>query len=202
MNEAVIDLGELVLQLGQTERATRHPDGTRPETVATHTVMLGVVATALAAAIRPDLDQGLIAEYSLIHDLVEGVAGVGDTSTLLLLDDTERHAKLTREQHGFQVITRRFGAVFPWLVRRIAEYEDLATPEARWVKTADKILPKVTHILNGCAAPRACGATAAQMRERYDVQGRELAASYGREFPELLHLRDALVDRMLTLMVD
>lgn len=200
LEDAVMDLGALVLQLGRTPRATFHPDGKRSETVTDHTVMLGVIGCAVAAALRPDLDQGLIAQYSLIHDLVEGVAGVGDTSTLLLLGDAERLDKAAREQHGFRIIAERFGSVLPWLVQRIAEYEALSTPEARWVKAFDKAIPKITHVLNGCVTPRAAGATAAQMRERYDIQGRELAESYGREFPELLKLRDALVDRMLTLM--
>jgi len=78
----VVRLGQLALAFGRVNRITRHEDGTTPESDTDHTVMLGLIACALAERWYPHLDRGLVAQYALVHDLVEVYAG--DTPTLAI----------------------------------------------------------------------------------------------------------------------
>jgi putative hydrolase of HD superfamily len=77
----VIELAQLCLRFGRVDRATTHEDGQRHETDTDHTVMLGVIACAFASSCGLDLDIGKVAQFALVHDLVE--AHAGDTNTLL-----------------------------------------------------------------------------------------------------------------------
>jgi 5'-deoxynucleotidase YfbR-like HD superfamily hydrolase len=192
--QAVVDLGDLSLAFGRIERITRHPDGRTPESDTDHTVMLGLIACALVPAVRADLDVGLVAQYALVHDVVEVYAG--DTATLRVLSDAARADKATRERQALERITAQFAHILPWLPERIAEYEARSRPEARYVKALDKLLPKITHLLNGLATIRAQRMSINDLAIRYDVQAEEIAA-YAADFPVLLQLRAALVDLVL-----
>lgn len=141
------ELADLVLRFGRVERATAHPDGVRPETDTDHTVMLAIVACDLAP---PDLDRGLIAQFALVHDLVE--AECGDTQTLTITAE-ERVAKTARERAAMAALVERFGPA-SWLGRTLTAYEAGEAREARWVYVMDKVMPKLTHILNHAAAAR------------------------------------------------
>ena len=73
---AAVRLAALVLQFGRVNRATFHPDGIRRETDTDHTVMLGVLAAALASRWHTlGLNVGRVAEFALVHDLAEAYAG-------------------------------------------------------------------------------------------------------------------------------
>ena len=79
----------------------------------------------------------------------------------------------------------------PWIAATIFEYEQLASEEARYVKIFDKVLPKLTHLLNGGAALREHGfsyekAHADHLRQR---------AQMAREYPQAdaLAVFDAIV---------
>jgi putative hydrolase of HD superfamily len=191
--DAVVRLGELVLKFGQVDRFTYHPDGKRHESDTDHTVMLGLVACALAPHVHADLDLGLVAQYALVHDLVEVYAG--DTNTLRI-DDAGRISKATREAAAEARIDDEFGDTLPWLPRTIAEYEARQTPEARYVKALDKLLPKITHLLNGLATLREQCVTRSELAARYELQARELRG-YASDFPALLDLRTDLVAMVL-----
>lgn len=194
---ATIDLGELALALGLTDRSSLHADGTTPESVTDHTVMLTLAACALADRYAPHLDQGLIAIRASVHDVVEVYAK--DTSTLQLLSTQALVAKAARERAAFERIANQFGMMMPWLGRHIEAYEAQSDPESRWVKTCDKIIVKVTHILNGCAAPLRDGMTFAELANRYIVQGEELfgKGGYAADFPDLAEIYYELVNREL-----
>lgn len=190
--DAALRLGALVLQFGKTMRATLHPDGT-PESDTTHTVMLGLLACAYAAKAAPNLDRGLIAEFSLVHDLVEAYAG--DTPTLKHMSAADKEEKAEREHAALQRIKNELGAAFPWIHETIEAYESLATPEARFVKTLDKAVPKITHILNGGMVHRALGHAKADIDALRESQRASLLAGYGADQPEALALWDDLVGR-------
>jgi putative hydrolases of HD superfamily len=194
--DAVVDVGRLALLFGRTDRITYHEDGVTAESDTDHTVMLGLVACALARHVRADLDIGLVAQYALVHDLVEAYAG--DTNTLRVLDEAGRADKARREAAAYQRIAAEFGDTLPWLPATIAEYERRATPEARYVKALDKLLPKVTHIGNGLATIREQGMDAGELQARYTAQIEELRA-YAADFPALFELRAELVGRVLNL---
>jgi putative hydrolases of HD superfamily len=191
--QPVIDLGQLALAFGRVDRATYHEDGVTRESDTDHTVMLGLVACAFAARHLPGLDLGRIAQYGLVHDLVEVYAG--DTVTLVVLDAAQREDKHRREHAALERITRELGSL-PWVASAIASYEQRADPEARYVKALDKLLPKITHILNGLTTIHELGMTREELALRYEIQDRELCA-YVSDFPPLFALRAELVDLVL-----
>ncbi len=190
---AVRELGVLALDFGLVPRATFHQDGRTTETDSTHTVMLGLIACALAERIG-GLDVGLVAQLALGHDVPE--VYTRDTSTLRLLTDDQRVAKRQREHNAWVRIVRRFGDVLPWLPLTIRGYEQRLCPEADFVWGVDKITPKITHIANGCATPRAEGVTADELAARYVVQRAEMVERCG-AWPSLIAIYDRLVGQEL-----
>ncbi len=145
--DAVIQLGALAMQYATVRRVTFLADGTTPESDTDHTVMIGLVACAVAARHDPRLDVGLVAQFALVHDLVEAYAG--DTDTFGGLSKHATTEKEEREAAALQRIESELSGSLPWVADTIRAYESLATPEARFVKTIDKIMPKITRILNG-----------------------------------------------------
>lgn len=174
-----LTLARIALAFGRVERATLHEDGKRPETDTDHTVMLGLVACELAP---PGLDRARIAAFALVHDLAEVYAG--DTQTLVVTP-ASLAAKKARETAALARLATELGEG-SWLAELLATYEEQREPEARFVRVIDKVLPKLTHAFNGCAAAQAltdrAGFDAAHAR-----QFQTLAAEYP-EFPEALEL--------------
>jgi putative hydrolase of HD superfamily len=192
--EALVRLGRLALDFGRVDRIALHPDGRTAESDTDHTVMLGLIACAFAHQHRPALDTGRIAQYALVHDLVEVYAG--DTPTLRALSATAKSEKQRREHQAQQRILAEFGGALPWLPETIADYERRATPEARYVKALDKLMPKIAHILNRGATFRQERMSVADVAARYESQIGELK-EYAADFPELFELRGVLVDQLL-----
>jgi len=192
--DAVIELGRLSLAFGRVDRITYHDDGVTPESDTDHTVMLGLVACSFAAANLPDLDVGLIAQYALVHDVVEVYAG--DTPTLHELTPYAKALKEDREAQAYHVLLARFSHVLPWLPETIADYERREIPEARYVKAMDKLLPKITHLLNGGLTLAQQGMNLLDLVRRYDSQLDELL-TYAEDFPPLFELRAELVQLVL-----
>lgn len=191
--DEVIKLAQLSLLFGRTPRATFHEDGKRVETDTDHTVMLSLVACGLAEKYYPQLDLGLVAQFAMVHDLVEAYAG--DTPTLKISAE-QKADKAAREQAALERIEQEFSDSFPLIPELLTRYEARQEPEARFVKAVDKILPKATHILNKCAAMRSLHITKSEAIETYRQQHEELLA-YAGDFPEILELRQALVTRMM-----
>lgn len=185
----VIELGSMALTFGRVNRITYHQDGVTPESDTDHTVMLGLVAAAFAATHLPKLDVGLVAQYALIHDLAEVYAG--DTPTLRISEKQLRE-KETREAEAYLRIADMFAFTLPWICTTIADYELLATPEARYVRAMDKLLPKVTHILNGGRTFTDQVMTCGELETRYEKQFAALQ-KYASDFPPLFELRSELM---------
>jgi 5'-deoxynucleotidase YfbR-like HD superfamily hydrolase len=191
---AMIDVGRLALAFGRVDRITYHPDGVTAESDTDHTVMLQLIGCALAERHFPHLQLALVGQFALVHDLVEVYAG--DTPTLRLPDAAAAAAKNAREAHAYQRIRYEFGASLPWLPRLIARYESQDTPEARYVRALDKLMPKIAHVLNGAVSIAAEGLSAEQLQDRYRQQATQLAG-YAGDFPLLLELYQHLVDQVL-----
>jgi putative hydrolase of HD superfamily len=185
----LIDLGRLTLMFGRVDRITYHEDGETPESDTDHTVMLGLIGCAFAARHLPMLDLGLVAQSALVHDLVEVYAG--DTPTLRI-NDAERVSKQAREQAAVARIEDQFAETLPWVPAMIDSYEQRLLPEARYVKALDKLLPKITHILNGRRTIREQGMDRDELAARYALQGAELLG-YAADFPPLFELREELI---------
>lgn len=195
--ETVVSLGAMTLEFARINRITYHPDGRTPESDADHTVMLGVTACALAARWYPMMDIGRVAQYALVHDLVEVYAG--DTPTLRALDLDAKAAKAERERLALERITREFSQQLPWLANTIQSYEWLDTPEAQLVKALDKLLPKITHVLNDGATIRGQGVTWTELTDRYALQFDEIR-EYAAQFTELFELRKHLIQMVFEAM--
>jgi 5'-deoxynucleotidase YfbR-like HD superfamily hydrolase len=192
----IVELGRLLLKFSRIERATYHEDGLRKETDADHTVMLGILGCAVARQLRPDLDLGKVAQYALVHDLVEVYAG--DTVTIDI-SETEKQEKMKRESAALSRITDEFSNSFPWLIETMLSYEALNTIEARFVKGIDKLMPKITHILNHGKYIRELGMTRVGLSKIYDKQISEMN-TYSYDLPEIMILRDVIADVFMGIM--
>lgn len=186
-SQKLIDLAKFLLKFSRVERATYHEDGLRAETDADHTVMLGVMGCALAQKLRPDLDAGKVAQYCLVHDLVEGYAG--DTPTIRISSGGMK-SKKTREKAALNKISKQFGNELPWIVQTIKAYEKLDSPEARFVKTLDKIVPKFTHILNSGKYLSEIGMSQEEISDLYFRRQHSIdMVGYAYDQPELMVIR-------------
>lgn len=168
-------LADLVLAFGRVNRVTRHPDGLRPESDAEHTLMLAFIALTLADQ-NPEwgLDAGRLAVLALVHDLPEVYAG--DTNTAGGLTPSQQADKAAREQAATERLHREFPSFI--FMRALTTYEQQDTPEARFLRVLDKVMPKLTHALNYGAALRELGMSVADMQAAHAAQRAKLFAEY------------------------
>lgn len=188
--QKIVELGKLSLLFGRTNRATFHEDGATPESDTDHTVMLGLCACAFASAYAPHLDIGKIAQYAFIHDLVEVYAG--DTPSLGISADAKK-IKEEKEHSAFLKIKEEFGSVFPWIHTTIEEYENLKNEESTFIKTFDKIMPKITQVLNRGVQFKKTGKTKKDLVLIHQKQVSELSTSYAKSHPLALDILRELI---------
>ncbi len=193
--EKLLDIARLTLKFAKVNRATLHEDGERPESDTDHTVMLSIAACSLADALYKDrLDIGKVAQFAIVHDLVE--AHVGDVNTINISEES-RAEKEKREEASLRMIEDEFKDVYPWIHLTIEAYERKDTPEARFVKTLDKAMTKMTNTLNRGAAIRKLGTSYEEIQNHFRVQTDNYRGKYGKEFPELVDLLEELMQNML-----
>ncbi len=200
MNNKIEELASLILDFGKIDRITYHQDGLLPESDTDHTVMIGVLGLSIASKLYKDLDLGLIAQFALVHDLVEVHAG--DTPTLVGVTTDSVREKEKRERHALDKIKEDFGEEFNWIHETIEKYERLDTKEARFVKTLDKILPKITVVLNKAKAvnDRKFG-TKDSVRQNQQKQIEHLR-SISFDMPELLEIWEYFNSKQLEFIID
>ncbi|WP_410596710.1 HD domain-containing protein [Amycolatopsis sp. lyj-23] len=171
-------LGDVVLPMYGIERTILAPTNPpRLENDAEHSFSLGIAACCFAPLVDPLLEVGLVAQYALVHDLVEVYAG--DTS--VYADATDRAAKVERERAAFDRIVMENQNRCPWLTERLDAYIAAADPEGRFVHAMDKLLPHAVVLL----------ADAHPLRRTWDdylESERVAAAKISRYFPALLPL--------------
>lgn len=193
--EKLLDIAHLSLKFARVNRVTLHEDGVRPESDTDHTVMLSIAACSLAEALYKNrLDIGKVAQFAIVHDLVEVHAG--DTNTINISNDG-RAEKEEREMKSLQLIEQEFSSVYPWIHSTIEAYERKDTPEARFVKTLDKAVSKMTNTLNRGAALKKLGTTYEEIESHFRTQIDDYREKYGEEFPELLDILEELMQNML-----
>jgi 5'-deoxynucleotidase YfbR-like HD superfamily hydrolase len=169
--EHALAIASAALTFGQVQRATLHPDGT-PESDAAHTVMLALLVADVAA--QEGLDVGLAVQFAVVHDLPETYAG--DTCTARALSPEEAAAKAAREAASLERLRGELGPC--WTTALLERYEAQREPEARLVRYLDKVLPKLTHILNDGLALAAIDMTAEEVERNHAAQGAKLRALY------------------------
>ena len=185
-------MGELIFKFAKVNRVTYLDEGVTPESDTDHTVMLSVCACALAEKIYKDtLDLGKVAQYAIVHDLVEAYAG--DTDSFGITEEG-RAAKAKREEEAYHMICQKFDTVFPWIGEIIGSYERMETKEARFVKTVDKAMHKISHILNKGAYFKKRGLSEEEMWRDYTILVRTAEQKYGAEFPEVIVILEELME--------
>jgi putative hydrolase of HD superfamily len=189
--QGLLDIGKLILAFARVNRATYFEDGVRPESDTDHTVMLSICACALAERLYPDLDLGKVAQFAIVHDVVEAYAG--DTDSFGIQEEAKA-AKDKREHESMLKIQAQFNTVFPWIGSTIEDYESLSTKEARFVKTVDKAMSKITHILNNGQYFKNRGLPQEDFIRDYTTVMRTAEQKYGAEFPEVIHLLEILME--------
>jgi putative hydrolase of HD superfamily len=166
-------VGWLALLLGEVDRRTCHASG-QPESDATHTVMLEWVVGEIAVGLG--CDPLLAMAFASVHELPETLAG--DVCTARGLSAVQRAAKREAEGKAVAQIGRWLGGSV--LLALHARYEEQRELEARLVKLVDKLLPRITHMINRGVALQKIGMTWAEMKAKHSTQLAELRA----EFPE------------------
>lgn len=159
-----LNLAKTIFKFGRTYRITYHDDGVTKESDTDHTVMLNIFACALASKYAPELDLGLISQFAIVHDFIEVYCG--DTDTSKGLTDLERNNKKYREMLALKKLEKDYGEDFPWLIETVKKYESLDTNEAKFIKVLDKVMPKLSHILNNCKVPKLNGYDAEHKEQR------------------------------------
>lgn len=189
--QGLVDVGKLVYTFAKVKRATYLDDAKTLESDTDHTVMLSVCACAYAGKLYPELDLGKVAQFAIIHDLVEAYAGDTDSFGI---SSQGRNAKEEREHQSLLRIHKEFDVTFPWIGNTIDEYEKLSSKEARFVKTIDKAMHKISHILNGGQYFKNRGLSQEEMVRDYTTMVRGAEQKYGAEFPEVVTLLEELME--------
>jgi putative hydrolase of HD superfamily len=114
----------------------------RAETDTEHSYTLAMTAWFLAQYF-PELDTDKCIKAALVHDLVEIYAG----DTYVFADKTQLDTKVEREQAALQQIAQEWQD-FPEMISIIKTYEQLATPEHRFVYALDKIMPPLVIFMS------------------------------------------------------
>jgi putative hydrolase of HD superfamily len=141
-HDYLLKIGDLTVRFAAVDRAPRYPDGDR-ETDVEHSFHLAISAMELAADYYPELDVGLVAQFSLVHDLPESYTG--DVWTFGISD--EDRAK--KEEAEKEATEKLINELPPHLSQLLERYEKQIEPEARFVRFVDKMLPAIINIMAG-----------------------------------------------------
>lgn len=144
-HDYLLEIGSLSTRLTEVERAPRHPDGSR-ENDTEHSFHLALSATELAADYYPELDVGLVAQFSLVHDLPESYTG--DVRTFGISDEDYIKKELAEKE----ATQRLLQEIPPHTAQLLARYEKQIEPEARFVRFVDKLTPAIINIVAGEAS--------------------------------------------------
>ena len=135
---------DLALKFSAVNRTGVELHTGEPESDTDHTVMLGWIACSFAAKHYPDLDQGLIAQFALVHDAPEIYAG--DVQSLGMDAETAKN-KAKAESDAIGRLQSELDQ-YTWLTDTLVLYEKQELPEARYVRAIDKVLPKIVAYIN------------------------------------------------------
>lgn len=185
-------LDELSDMYADIRRATHDRDGNL-ETDARHAIHLMKLAVPYAREFYPELDQGRIAAYALIHDIIEAYAG--DVPSLVMTAEQEQQKQLDEAQALIR-LHEEYGEEWPEFIALIESYEALDTPEACFVKTFDKLDPGFTHFYSH----------GAQLKSHYKLsedsfyvaidKATQRMQRYSGEYGQLMEDRDELTRRV------
>ncbi len=183
-HDNLLVIGELVTKFARVTRAPRFPDGLR-ETDVEHSFHLALSATELAAIYFPELDAGLIAQFSLVHDLPE--VHVGDVWTFGISDEDR-----AKKEHAEGIATEKLLKTLPPHTAQLLErYEKQNEEEAVFVRFVDKFLPAIINYWSkeeGTFLDDYDGHNRVQFHERTQ----QWIADLKKKFPDYPFLHDVL----------
>lgn len=171
----------IAIDTRRQERVPRYRDGER-ENNAEHSYMLAVAAPELAFALKPDLDIGLVTQFAVVHELAENITG--DVPTFLITTE----GQVQKESGELAAYEHLMITLPPYMREVYAKYASQASPESRFLRYVDKLLPVALDIF---------GEGRRVMEEDYGVSTNDelrnahehlrdrLVAMFGNEFPAL-----------------
>ena len=147
MQEIVELCSDLLVPFMKIRRDVPFPtEHLREETDGEHAYSLAMIAITLNNRMKLKLNDGLIAQYALVHDLVVVYAGDLSARTATQQQIQQKSAK---EHKAYIKIKNQFSESAGWIPSFIHEYELRARPEARFVFAVDKMLPALLYIVGG-----------------------------------------------------
>jgi len=137
-HDQLLALGDLTVKFADIHRVTLYPDG-HYENDAEHSFHLALSAVELASNYHPELDVGLVSQFSIVHDLPEVYAG--DVPSF----KRTKEAEAQKEKAEAAALERLQKELPPRTANLLKRYEDQIEPEARFVRLIDKLLPPIIH---------------------------------------------------------
>ncbi len=123
-------------QLKGVYRKTFLSDGSRHENSAEHSWHLAMALMMLQQEIPETIDFNRALKMALVHDVCE--IGAGDIS---VYDKGRDEIQSSEKEYLLDLAGRHPGAFTEDLYQLWEEYEAQETPESRWVKVLDRLLP-------------------------------------------------------------
>jgi putative hydrolase of HD superfamily len=141
----IIEFLEVADGLKRVERAGYIADGSRHETDSDHTWHMALFALVLHRDADPDLDLARVLSMVLIHDMVEIFAG-----DVVVYDVAAREAAHEREREAAERLYGILPADLGESLRRLwDEFEEGATPEARFARALDRLQAFAQNVVAG-----------------------------------------------------
>ena len=141
----LMNLASFCNRFVNVNRALVYLDG-RFENDAEHSFHLALSAVELATTYFPELDAGLISQFSLVHDMPE--VYVGDTWTFNISKEDRDKKELAEKVALERLLTE----LPPHTAQLLGRYEKQQEPEARFVRMVDKIMPDIVAVLSNLNA--------------------------------------------------
>lgn len=143
--QAIVDFILELDRLKAVERKTRPLGLQRPENSAEHSWQIAMLALSLLPHAAEPVDGDRVVRLLLVHDI-----GEIDTGDVLLYHDTDAAARKRAERVA---VERIFGLLpAPQAAELLAlwqEFDDAATPEARFAHAADRAMPALLNLAAG-----------------------------------------------------
>jgi len=143
LKKSLLKIMNLVNNFKRIERTVyvANTDPKRFENDAEHSYELALVAWYLNNSFNIGLDTNLLLKYALVHDLVETKTGDFDGYMYKNNPNFEKE-KLENEIKALEKIQSEFSE-FSEMNTSLKEYEDLGSPEAKFIYALDKLIAQV-----------------------------------------------------------
>jgi 5'-deoxynucleotidase YfbR-like HD superfamily hydrolase len=178
IHDQLISLTEITVKLATVKRTVLYAKD-HQENDAEHSLHLALTASEIAATYYPKLNNGLVTQFSIVHDLKEVYAG--DVPTFDITQ-AQRDKKEARERLAYKRLLKELPPHTADMLRR---YEEQKEPEARLVCLVDKLLPAAVHAIAAQANKEYFITTFnIQSLEQIDARNERFDAYLQKEFSE------------------